>query len=224
MMTSLDPGGVGGYHLDHKCNRWQRFIDRNRDQRGRLLGLDPGVHHRNCKSYFFKDYFPCTDHCAGKGNKKRGSVGIRMRIILFLGHPVWCFNHIRADNISHYDNSCRSYHLRGTCHNADSFQGAYRRWGWNIDKSKTWNWLTKQLVVLECNLPKTQATEDQIEEAGGRPRKPETGGVLTGYKKVTIIVDVPEWRIDTFTFEWLTSTRQPRCANLLFSKFYGQFV
>ena len=88
MMTSLDPGGVGGYHLDHKCNRWQRFIDRNRDQRGRLLGLDPGVHHRNCKSYFFKDYFPCTDHCAGKGNKKRGSVGIRMRIIFFLGHPV----------------------------------------------------------------------------------------------------------------------------------------
>ena len=47
MMTSLDPGGVGGYHDDHKCNRWQCCIDRNRDQRGRLLGLDPGVHHRN---------------------------------------------------------------------------------------------------------------------------------------------------------------------------------
>ena len=130
-----------------------------------------------------------------------------MLIILFQGHPVWRFNHIRADNISHYDNSCRSYHLRGTCHNADSFQGAYRRWGWNIDKSKTWNWLTKQLVVLECNLPKTQATEDQIEEAGGRPQKPETGGVLTGYKKVvmiffvTNIVHFPEWRIDTFTYE-----------------------
>ena len=44
-----------------------------------------------------------------------------------------------------------------------------------------------QLVVLECNLPKTQATEDQIEEAGGRPQKPETGGVLTGYKKVVMI-------------------------------------
>ena len=43
------------------------------------------------------------------------------------------------------------------------------------------------MVVLECNLPKTQATEDQIEEAGGRPQKPETGGVLTGYKKVVMI-------------------------------------
>ena len=44
-----------------------------------------------------------------------------------------------------------------------------------------------QLVVHKCNLPKTQATEDQIEEAGGRPQKPETGGVLTGYKKVVMI-------------------------------------
>ena len=44
-----------------------------------------------------------------------------------------------------------------------------------------------QLVVFKCNLTKTQATEDQIEEAGGRPQKPETGGVLTGYKKVVVI-------------------------------------
>ena len=44
-----------------------------------------------------------------------------------------------------------------------------------------------QLVVHKCNLPKTQATEGQIEEAGGRPQKPETGGVLTGYKKVVMI-------------------------------------
>ena len=29
-----------------------------------------------------------------------------------------------------------------------------------------------------------QATEEQIEQAGGRPQKPEAGGVLTGYKKV----------------------------------------
>ena len=29
-----------------------------------------------------------------------------------------------------------------------------------------------------------QATEKQIEEAGGRPKEPEAGGVLTGYKKV----------------------------------------
>ena len=50
--------------------------------------------------------------------------------------------------------------------------------------------MTKQLVVFKCNLTKTQATEDQIEEAGGRPQKPETGGVLTGYKKVVMILFV----------------------------------
>ena len=29
-----------------------------------------------------------------------------------------------------------------------------------------------------------KATEEEIEEAGGRPIEPEAGGVLTGYKKV----------------------------------------
>ena len=30
----------------------------------------------------------------------------------------------------------------------------------------------------------------QIEEAGGRPQKPEAGGVLTGYKKVKTQISI----------------------------------
>ena len=77
--------------------------------------------------------------------------------------------------------------------------------------------MTKQLVVLKCNLPKTQATEGQIEEAGGRPQKPETGGVLTGYKKVVMILFVTITICHIFLsrelihlhLNLLTSTRQP---------------
>ena len=232
-MTSLDPGGVGGYHLDHKCNRWQRCIDRNRHQRGRLLGLDPGVHHRNCKSYFFKDYFPCTDHCTGKGNKKRNSVRIRMWIILFLGHPVWCFNHIRADNISHYDNSCRSYHLRGTCHNADSFQGAYRDWGWNalIDRKLDIDWRSNWLI-LNVTCPIHRLLRIRLKKQAVVPKSLKLVEFSLVIKRLwwffchhhCTFSRVKNWYI----YIWIWIDSHPRHSRVVqicfFSKFYRQFV
>ena len=43
------------------------------------------------------------------------------------------------------------------------------------------SWIEKSKVFLK-------ATEEEIEEAGGRPIEPEAGGVLSGYKKVETFV------------------------------------
>merc|ERR550534_1127976 len=50
--------------------------------------------------------------------------------------------------------------------------------------------ISEELVTKQTSFKKltgAEATEMQIEEAGGRPQKPEAGGVLTGYKKVSAV-------------------------------------
>merc|ERR1719400_2874605 len=69
--------------------------------------------------------------------------------------------------------------------------------------------ISEELVTKQTSFKKltgAEATKMQIEEAGGRPQKPEAGGVLTGYKKVSA-VDTALQDVRTFTVNKASITK-----------------